>query len=167
MMLYTETDRATATAEQQKRRRLVLWPTAVLFALAIATFVWFRLHRDVGGWVWTGLLTVLSGAYFLFFYEVYLRPVTLYRQHIDYMLDGRKRETVGVLTAVDKTVRDKDGIDCMSFTVNTGNADRPEDDRLFYLDALKEMPDIPIGAQVHVLSNDRMVAGLTVAPKER
>jgi len=165
-MLYTENDRTAVQAEQKKRRWLVIAPTALLLALAIASFVWFRLHRDEGGWVWTGLLTVVGGAYFLFFYEVYLRPITQYKRHIAYMLDGRKRETVGLLTVIDPNVLDRDGLDCVSFTVNTGSGMDPEDDRLFYLDALKGMPNIPIGTNVRVLSNDRMVASLTVAPKE-
>ena len=164
-MLYSEIDRTQVTAEQKKRRWLVLLPTAVMLLLVIASFVWFRLHRDAGGWVWTGLITVLGGSYFLFFYEVYLRPVSLYKKHVDYMLDGRKRETVGVLKSVDSAVTDKDGLDCVSFTVNIGEKNDPEDDRLFYVDALKGIPDMPIGSSVRVLSNDRTVASLDALPK--
>lgn len=165
-MLYSEIDRAQVTAEQKKRRMVVILPSALMLALAIASFVWFRLHRDASGWIWSALITIVGGSYFLFFYEVYLRPVSLYRKHVAYMLDGRKRESVGWLKSVDRTAQDKDGLDCLSFTVNVGEKDDPADDRLFYIDALKAFPDVPIGARVQVLSNDRMTASLELAPKE-
>ena len=165
-MLYSEIDRTQVTAELKKRRWLVILPSALMLLFAIASFVWFRLHRNADGWAWTALITVLSGSYFLFFYEVYLRPVSLYHKHIGYMLDGRKRDTLGLLKSIDPTVQDKDGLDCVSLTINVGERDNPEDDRLFYVDALKAIPEVPVGARVRVLSNDRMVASLDLAPKE-
>ena len=65
-MLYTEADRSQITAERTKRRWVTILPAVVLVLAAIASFVWFRLHRDVSGWIWTGLLTVAGGAYYLF-----------------------------------------------------------------------------------------------------
>ena len=165
-MLYSEVDRTMVKAELAKRRFRVITPTVVLVAFAIASFVWFRLHHNADGWVVTGLISLLGGAYFLFFYEVYQRPVALYKKHLDFMLDARKRETVGLLTSVNREVCDKNGLDCISFTVNVGEKNDPEDDRLFYLDVLRPMPDWPLGTRVCVFSNDRMVAGLDMAPKE-
>ena len=165
-MLYSEIDRTQVTAELKKRRWVTVLPAAALVLLAIASFVWFRAHRDAGGWVWTGLLTVAGGAYFLFFYEVYLRPVSLYRKHVGYMLDGRQRETVGVLTAVHSEVQDKDGLDCISFILNVGDAQNAEDDRLFYLDALKSGAVLHVGSRFKVLSNDRMVSGIESITEE-
>ena len=165
-MLYSEADRSETAAELHKRRLRVFLPTALILALAIASFVWFRLHRDAGGWIWTGLITVLGGAYCIFFYDVYLHPVIVYKRHLDYMLDGRKRETVGLLGAFDDDVKDQNGMDCISFTVNVGEKNDPEDDRLFYLDALKGKPELLPGSRVRILSNDRMVAGIELVPKE-
>lgn len=157
-MLYTETDHAQVTRERNKRRWVVLLPTAVILLLAVASFVWFRLAHNVGGWIWTALITIVGGAYFLFFYEVYLRPVSQYRKHVEIMLNGRKRETLGILKERNDEVSDHDGMDCSSLTVNVGQRNDPEDDRLFYLDAQKTMPPIEVGTRVCVLSNDRMVA---------
>lgn len=165
-MLYSETDRTQAIAEQKRRRLWTVVPAAVLGLLAVAVFLWFRLHRNADGWVWSGLLTIAGGSYFLFFYGVYLRPVSLYKRHLDFMLDGRKRETVGILQSVDQTPRDKDGLDCIAFTINVGSSGSAEDERSFYLDALKPWPDIPLGARVRVLSNDRMTAELEPAVGE-
>lgn len=165
-MLYSEIDRTQVSAELKKRRWLVILPSVLLLALAVASFVWFRLHRNVDGWVWTALITVLSGSYFLFFYEVYLRPVSLYYKHVSYMINGRMRETLGLLKSIDPMVLDKDGLDCISLTINVGEKDSPEDDRLFYVDALKAIPEVPVGTRIRVLSNDRMVASLELTPKE-
>jgi len=163
-MLYTETDRSQATAERAKRLWVVLVPTVLILLAAIATFVWYRLNRDASGWVLTGLITVVGGAYFIFFYDVYFKPVSIYKHHVDYMLDAHKRETVGLLKEIGGDVIDKDGMDCRTITVNVGDKNVPEDDRSFYLDALKAVPDdLPVGVRVRVLSNDRMVAAIDPA----
>ena len=166
-MLYTEADRSQATAERTKRRWIVVLPAVLLLLAAIASFVWFRLHRDVSGWIWTGLLTVAGGAYYLFFNGVYLHPVALYKKHVDYMLDGNKRETIGILKDITDEVLDHDGLDCRMITVNIGDKNASEDDRTYYLDARVSIPaQLKPGDRVHVLSNDRMVAALDPEGKE-
>ena len=165
-LLYTEADRQAATAEQRKRRLFALLPAALLAAGAVALFVVFRIRRDDTGWVWSALLTFAGGAYALFFGETYLRPASRYKQHIDYMLSGRLRETQGVLTYVDQTTQYKDGLDFIAITVNIGKAADPKDDRLFYIDALKGLPPVAIGERVKVYSNDGKVAGVERAREE-
>ncbi|MDD3212701.1 MAG: hypothetical protein PHY64_03465 [Eubacteriales bacterium] len=165
-MLYSQADREQAGKELGKRRWVVFLPTAVMLLLAIASFVIFRLHRDVGGWIWTALITVLGGVYCIFFYDVYLKPVKLYKTHIDYMLDGNKRETAGVLTGIGQDIIDHEGMDCRTLTINIGDKGAPEDDRSFYLDALKPVPTLQPGDNVRILSNNRMVASLEIAEKE-
>ena len=165
-MLYTQADRTQATRERTLRRWVVLVPTAILLALAIAVFGWFRLHKNADGWVWSGLCTVLGGAFFIFFYEVYLKPVSQYKKHVDYMLDGRMHETVGILTHIAAEAQDKDGMDCYAITLNIGQTANPEDDRLFYIDALKGIPDVSIGTRVAVQCNDRMIASIQTVPEE-
>ncbi|MCE5343090.1 MAG: hypothetical protein LLF96_05810 [Eubacteriales bacterium] len=159
-MFYTQTDREQVTAERTKRLIVVIVPAALLLLLAVASFVWFRLHRDTSGWFLTGLVTILGGSYFIFFQSVYLKPVSLYKRHVNYMLDGHKRNTAGYLKEIGTQVLDHEGLDCRTLTVNIGEKDAPEDDRLFYLDALKPVPTLALGTRVRVLSNDRMIAGL-------
>ena len=165
-MFYTQADRTQAKETLRRRRFVVFIPAAAMLLVAVASFLWFRMHRDASGWWVSGLITVIGGAYALFLGDVYLKPVRLYKRHVDLMLDGRKRETVGVLVSVDPVVRDRDGLDCVAFTLNTGDRNLPEDERVFDLDALKSMPDIAPGTRLRVLSNDRMVAGLQIEPKE-
>lgn len=159
-MLYTETDREQVRHERNKRLWVVLIPTAAILLLAVASFVWFRLQHNVGGWIWSALITIIGGVYFLFFYEVYLRPVNRYRKYVEMMLGGRKRETFGILKEWSGEVTDHDGMDCRSLTVNVSQRNDPEDDRLFYLETQKTIPSIEVGTRVLVISNDRMVADI-------
>ncbi len=165
-MFYSQADRSQAATELQKRRWVVFLPTALMLLAAVASFVGFRLHRDTGGWIWTGLLTILGGAYFLFFYDVYLKPVRQYKRHVDYMLDNPKRETVGLLKAITQDAQDHNGVDCRMITLNVGEKDAPEDERVFYLDSLKTPPALAYGTRVRVTSNDRMVAAFEPVEKE-
>jgi hypothetical protein len=160
-VLYAQTDRDEVMAVR-KRRMLAVWaPTALLLLAAVGSFVWYRIRHDAGGWVVTGLITVLAGAYCIFFYGVSLRPVLKYKRHLDYMLDGRKRVTEGVLREIGETVQDRDGIDCYSVVLNVGTKNDPEDDRQFYLDAFKTLSGFMPGDRVALESNDRMIAGAT------
>ena len=160
-MLYSQADRDAAIAARRKRRLAVWLPTALVEALAIAVFVWFRLRHDETGWWASGLLTFIGGAYCIFFYGTYLWPVKKYKQHLDYMLDGRKRVTEGILREIAQDVQDHEGIDCYSVVINVGGKNDPEDDRQFYLDALKSITGFQAGDRVRVESNDRMIANVS------
>ena len=109
----------------------------------------------------SALFTILGGAYCIFFYGVYLGPLRKYKKHLDYMFDGRKRVTDGILKEISETLLDRDGIDCYSVMINIGEKDDPEDERLFYLDAYKSMSDFHIGDRVKIESNDRMIASVS------
>ena len=165
-VLYTEADLTAATRERRKRQLLTLIPACLLLAMAIAVFVWFRLHHDVSGWIWSALLTLAGGAYALFFGGAYLRPVSLYARHIGHMLDGPHRETTGVVSHVEPTPQDKDGLDFYPFTINIGTVADPKDDRLFYYDALKGSPPFAEGDRVRVRSNDSKAACVEPAREE-
>ncbi|HPJ02997.1 MAG TPA: hypothetical protein PKU80_09180 [Candidatus Limiplasma sp.] len=159
-MLYSQTDREQVTA-MRKRRLLVVWiPTVLVLLLAIGSFIVYRLNHDQSGWVVTGLITILAGAYCIFFFGVYLRPVLKYKHHVDYMLDGRKRVTQGILKEIGETLQDREGIDCYMVMLNVGEKNDPEDDRLFYLDGFKALEGFQPGDRVTVETNDRMIASI-------
>jgi hypothetical protein len=159
-MLYSQSDRDEVITRVKKRSMIVWVPAAAMLALAIAAFVLYRLRHDESGWIVSAAFTILGGAYAVFFYGVYLRPMRKYKRHLDYMLDGRKRVTEGILKEVSETVQDRDGVDCRCVLMNVGDKDDPEDDRLFYLDAFKSMEDFQAGDRVRIESNDRMIAGI-------
>lgn len=159
-MLYSQTDREAVYA-LRKRRLLIVWlPTSLMLLLSIVAFVWYRLNHNASGWILSSILTILGGSYAIFFYGVYLRPVLKYKRHLDYMLDGRKRVTTGILKEIESEVQDRDGIDCYSVFINVGEKDDPEDDRLLYLDAFKSLSDYKPGDRITVESNDRMIVSV-------
>ena len=158
-LMYTEADRLDASAQLARRRMLVYLPCGVAFAATVAIFVILQQRRLDWSWAVAAGLTVLFGSFLIFFQGVYVRPMALYRKHIGYMLDGRKRETTGVLKSFDDAC-DREGLDCHAMMLNIGERDEPEDDRLFYYDAFKPAPAIPLGNRVTVYSNDKMVAGM-------
>ncbi len=158
--MYTESEFTEVKRRLRARGWRVGGPAAGRLAAAIATDFYFHGLRNESGWVWTGLLTVLSGAFFLFFYGVTIRPVLLYKRHVERMLHGRLRETTGILREIDEEPKAKDGLDCISLLGNVGDKADPEDDRLFYFDMQKGKPDVPLGTRVLVRSNDRMVSSI-------
>ncbi len=160
-MLYTQNDRDEIMAMRRRRLWIVWAPTALLLLLAVGSFVFYRLNHNETGWGITGLITILAGAYCIFLYGVYLRPALKYKRHLDYMLDGRKRVTEGILKEIGDVVQDRDGIDCYSIMLNVGEKNEPEDDRQFYLDAFKSLDGFKPGDRVTVESNDRMIAAVT------
>ncbi len=166
LLYYTQADREAASAELAKRRWLVYVPAALLLLLSVASFIAFRLHRNESGWPITALLTMLGGAYFLFFQEVYLLPAKRYHTHVNYMLGNFLREAEGAIVSLDAEAKDNEGLDCHAMILNIGHDNDPNDERLFYIDALKGLPEVTQGMRVRVLSNNRMIAKLEPAPKE-
>jgi len=159
-MLYSQTDRSLAKAEVTKRKLIVFIPIILTGLLSVAIFVWFRLQHDVSGWIYSSLIMIIGGAYGIFFYGVYLKPMLVYRKHVDYMLDGRMRETEGVLKEISSDIEDKEGLDCYALYVNIGQGNHPEDDRLLYLDAQKSIHGLQIGMCIHAESNDKMISNI-------
>lgn len=161
--MYTQTEFEQVKSMLKKRWWITALPTVLIGIAAIVLFVVGRLERSSQMWMVTAALTVVAGVYFLFLYGVYVHPMHLYQKHIYYMLNGRKRETTGVLKSFAEDATDKEGLDCYALLVNIGERGDLEDDRLFYFDAHKQKPDMQPGTRVTVISNDTMVADITLA----
>lgn len=159
--MYTHEDMAEVERLLKKRWRAAAIPAALVLAAGIALFVVGRMNRSDTMWMATAALTVLGGGYFLFLYGVWVKPARVYRRHVDYMLNGRMRETTGVLKSFSEDVSDREGLECHAMMLNVGEKDDPEDDRLFYFDALKPWPGWAAGTRLTVKSNDKMVASIT------
>lgn len=157
--MYTREDEVQARCLWQKRLRLTLLPLVLGLAVGIALFVLGRMQRSDTLWMATAALTVLGGGVFLFLYGVWAKPAHDYLRHVELMLHGRKRETVGVLTSFSPELCERDGLWCHAMMVNLGSGEE-EDDRLFYYDDEKPAPEMPIGSRVRVESNDKMVSGI-------
>lgn len=158
--MYTQEDFEQIKAMVKKRWLVAACPAAAIVLAGIVLFVLGRIARSSSMWILTAALTVIGGGYFLFFYGVYVRPARVYRTHVDYMLNGRMRETTGRFKSFSEEISDREGMECHAMLLNVGEKDDPEDDRLFYYDALKARPEMPLGTKVTVRSNDKMVASI-------
>jgi len=158
--MYTQNDWNEINAMLKKRWAVTLIPSAIVLICAIAVFVYGRINRSDSIWMITSALTLLGGGYYLFFYGVYVRPALIYRKHLRFMLNGRKRETTGVFKSFSEDVSNREGLECYAMFLNVGDKDDPEDDRLFYYDVYKPLPQMPIGTRVTVQSNDKMVSSI-------
>lgn len=158
--MYTQDDMMQIEKLFKKRMLITALPAAVAVATAVAVFVAGQLMRSNTLWIATVVLTILGGGYFLFLYGVYVKPARAYRTHVHYMLTGRMRETTGLLKSFAEDVSDRGGVECHALMLNVGEKDDPEDDRLFYYDALKPQPDCAVGTRVTVRSNDKMISAI-------
>ena len=110
-------------------------------AAGITLFVVGQMRRSDTLWMATAALTVLGGGAFLFLFGVWAKPALDYLRHVERMLYGRKRETVGVLTRFSPELCERDGLWCHAMMVNLGSGEE-EDDRLVYYDDEKPAPAV-------------------------
>ena len=161
--MYTRQDQLTADRQTRQRMLITIIPAAVLLVAAVVVFVIGRVNRSEEMWKITAALTVLAGVYAVFFFGVYAKPMRDYRNHINYMLDGRLRETTGYLIDFSENPSERNGIDCHAIMINVGEKNDREDDRLYYYDAKKLPLPFEMGTKITVVSNDMMVAELKAA----
>ncbi len=162
-MLYTEQEWQDIRAQLRARRWRVYIPFGILCAVAVAAYIITQSTRMAAGWWIVSAAVILAGAFLIFFGDVYIVPMRNYERHIDLMLHGRQRETRGLLKEVETELCIREGVSCRRIWLNVGEKNADEDDRQLYLDALKPMPDIPLGTQVIALSNSNMLSSLRAA----
>ena len=138
-------------------------PFGMLCAIAIAAYIITHNARMEAGWWIVSAAVIVAGAFLIFFWGVYLSPLSKYERHVNQMLHGRQRETRGVLKEVETELCHRDGVDCRRVWINVGDKNADEDDRQLYLDALKPMPEIALGTPVIATSNDNMISDLKAA----
>ena len=136
--MYTEKELQAVSQMKKKRWWIALIPMVAALAAAIVIFVYGQVNRSDTLWGWTAALTVLGGVYFLFYYGLCVRPVSLYERHVRNMIHGRKHENTGLLKELGEQVCEKNGIECRPVMINIGEKDDGKDDRLYYFDLKKE-----------------------------
>ena len=80
-------------------------------------------------------LTILLGAFMIFSYGLLLYPVIAYGRHLDEVLHGRVRQLTGAFKEMEEGAVVRDGVQHYPMTLNVGDMESQEDDRLFYYDA--------------------------------
>ena len=158
--MYTRQEQQQAARQARQRLWITFLPAALVFAAAVTVFVIGVGNRDADAWKLPAALTLAAGVYAIFFFGVYAKPMLSYAKHINYMLDGRLRETTGYLTQYSENLSERNGVECHAIMINVGEKDDREDDRLYYYDAKKLPLPFEMGTRVTVVSNDMMVAQL-------
>ncbi len=143
-------------SHQLKRRLLALLIPMVFFLAGIAV----SLLRSVRLQWLTILLTILGGSMAIFCYGMFISPVASYGRHLRNVLEGRTRETTGLLTEVASQPCIREGVEYYPITVNVGDKGDAADDRLFYYDVHKGMPPYAPGDRITVVSHDKAVADI-------
>lgn len=161
--MYSEKDWKEINDLLKKRLWITLVPGCILLAVAVWIFVYGQLNRSETLWMLTSFLSILGGGYLLFFFGVYVRPALVYRRNLRYLLTGRKRTTTGIFKEFSEDVCDREGMEVYAMLINVGQRNDPEDDRLFYYDAYKPLPEMPLGSRVTVQSNDKLVSSMELA----
>ncbi len=156
--MYDENDLSKAAAAAKRARILMLAPAGLLIALAIWTFV-VRIK-----WL-TILLTALAGCWMIFVYHMKLVPQRAYQEHIRSALRAPKKEAEGRYLRMEATPVERNNVMYYAFYLNVGEKLDPEDDRLFYYDALKPLPDWRDGDRLHVTSYDKFVSSCQVVSR--
>ena len=153
--MYDENDLSKAQDAAKRARMLMLVPAVILFILAVWSFV-VRIK-----WL-TILLTSLAGCWMIFTYHMKLVPRRAYQEHVHSALRAPKKEADGKYLRMETTPVERNNVMYYAFYLNVGEKQDPEDDRLFYYDALKPLPDWKTGDRLHVISYDKFVASCQV-----
>lgn len=146
--VYTQDDLLSIKRQKTKRMVLVAIPAVLLFAGVIVSFI-FRVKYVTMG------LSVVLGAYIIFFYELFVAPVAAYQKHIDNALNGRTRSLTGAFKEMESTAVMREGVRYYPLLLNVGDMDSPEDDRLFYYDCNLPLPEWKTGDLLTVTAHDK------------
>ena len=109
------------------------------------------------------ICTCLIGAILIFCHDFFIKPVSSYVRHLNNVLNGRVREIDLPFHALSEDMNLVDGVSYHSLTcVDIDGKGRPYE-RLFYIDALKTIPDFKEGEMVHIVHHDLVIANITHA----
>ena len=149
--MYSENDYTAALQAEKRARLLMLLPAGLLLIGVVWSFI-VRIK-----WL-TILLSALAGCWMIFTYQILLVPRKAYRLHVRSALRIPGRNTDGYYLRMEETPVERDNVLYYAFYVNVGEKNDPEDDRLFYFDAMKPLPSWQSGERLRVVSYDKFVS---------
>jgi len=155
--MYTQSD--LTLIEKQLRRRI--WGLCVPCALLLAGIVVSVLPGIRLQWL-TVLLTILLGGAIIFGCGMLIAPIAAYRRHLQNALHGRSHPIDVIFKSLKKEPCLRDGVVFYPMMVSEGNPDDEEDDRLFYFDVQKPLPDVQPGARLHIVYHDKSIMALDI-----
>lgn len=156
--MYNEQDYSENRKQMKKRATVFFVILAVALAVAIVSFI-YRIK-----WLTIGV-TIVGGGLLLFLYSMYLYPVRAYGRHLRHVLHGKQRETTGTITSFEVDAVERDGVFYHPLTINVGDKQDEEDERLFYYDRQKTPFPWATGDFVTITAQEKLVAQIVRAAK--
>lgn len=148
--MYSQSDYQDIDRQFHSKLRLLL----IVEALFLGVLVYSLVIR--AKWL-TILLSCVMGAIAIFYSGMTLSPLFAYRKYIRLLLTGRQRELTGYFKGFDAHEVLRDNVRFLSFLLNIGEQDLPEDDRQLYYDVNLPLPKWQPGDRLHVESFDKAV----------
>lgn len=149
--MYDKNDLSKARRSARNALLLMLLPAIPLLGGVVWSFI-VRVK-----WL-TMLLSMLTGCWIVFIYHMVLVPRRAYLEHIESAMGRSQKEFEGRYTRMEETPVERNNVMYYAFYLNVGEKQDPEDDRLFYYDALKPLPGWKAGDRLHISSYDKFVS---------
>jgi len=154
MVLYTEQDFAATKRELSKRVLILAAMIAAVIALEVLFMTALRSRYAV--WVTAGIGCCLCYA----FLTIKLLPWYHYWAFQNDMRHGLSRETDAWYVSCSDSTRESDGVQFHELIVRVGDGE--EDERLFFWDDDKQLPEIKEGQRVHIRSFGNYITELHI-----
>lgn len=153
--MYTEND-LNAIASQLRRRLYVMSVPAVLLlaGLVVSLLPSVRLQwLTIALTIALGLLCIMGGGLFI-------APLSAYRRHINNALHGRTHQVEVLFKSLKQDPCLKEGVTFYPMMVSEGDLQNEKDDRLFYFDAEKPLPQFEPGDKLLLTYHDKFIVDI-------
>lgn len=107
-------------------------------------------------WLSVMLMTAML-SWLIFYGQVFFLPALRYAHFLADINSGKTSVTVGRFKNRSDSISTVDHLPFWAMTVNVGDKDAAEDDRLFYVDCAMDIPAVSLGQKVRISSYERFV----------
>ena len=154
MVLYTEQD--FAATKRAFIRRILILAAMICAIVALEALFMTALRNRYAVWGTAGVGCCLIYA----FLTIKLMPWYYYLTYQNDMRHGLSRETDAWYVSCSDSTRESDGVQFHELIVRVGDGE--EDERLFFWDDDKKLPEIREGQRVHIRSFGNYITELHV-----
>ncbi|MBQ2700898.1 MAG: hypothetical protein IJF65_07055 [Clostridia bacterium] len=155
--MYTPND--LNAIETQLRRRI--WAMGIPGGILLAGIVVSVLPSIRLQWL-TVALTIALGVLIIFGYGMFLSPLCAYRDFLKNALYSPNHPLNVIFKSLKQDPCLRDGVVFYPMMVSEGNPDDEEDDRLFYYDIQKPLPQLEPGTPLHIVYHDKSIIALDI-----
>ena len=154
--IYSQEDYVAITKQMKQRWKLLLIPCAVMLVILILA-VTNRIE-----WL-TSLCTILIGITLIAGYDLGIKPLNCYAQHLNNCLKGRTHTCDLPFIRLSENIDLVDGVEYRQLLCSDIDGKGRPYERLFYFDAMKTLPDFQEGEIVHIVHHSLEVADISRA----